>query len=86
MRRWMLAVGLILGGAVAGCASSTQLENEARVHSLRADAAAHGRDYNTAYKEQEKARELHNDAVQKAYKEGRPDVYVPADVPAPTTP
>lgn len=81
-----IGLGLLIVGAI-GCASSTELENKSRVHSLRADAAASGRDYQAAAREQEKARELHAKAVDKAYKEGRTiDVTVPADVPATPTP
>ncbi len=79
----MVAVGLL---ALAGCASSTQIENEARVHSLRADAAARARQYDVAWREQQRAEELHLKAQRKAYKEGRSDVVVPSDVPAPQTP
>ena len=77
----LLAIGFF------GCASSTELENKARVHTLRADAAASVRDYNTAAHEKQEAEELHSKAVKKAYKEGRTsDVTVPADVPANPTP
>ena len=77
---------LLVAGAV-GCASSTELENKSRIHSLRADAAASARDYEVAAKEQDKARDLHAKAVEKAYKEGRAtEVEVPADVPAVPTP
>lgn len=81
-----IGLGLLVAGAI-GCASSTELEDKSRVHSLRADAAASARDYQVAAREQEKARELHAKAVNKAYKEGRTiDVTVPADVPATPTP
>lgn len=70
-----------------GCASSTELEDKARVHTLRADAAASARDYETAAKEKHEAEELHAKAVRKAYKEGNTnDVAVPGDVPASPTP
>ena len=81
-----LGLGLLVVGAI-GCASSTELENKSRIHTLRADAAASARDYEVAAREQEKARDLHAKAVEKAYKEGRTlDVAVPSDVPATPTP
>jgi hypothetical protein len=81
-----IGLGLLIVGAI-GCASSTELEDKSRVHTLRADAAASARDYQLAAREQDKARELHAKAVEKAYKEGRTiDVTVPADVPATPTP
>lgn len=83
MKRWMVGVGLL---AVAGCATSTQLENESRVHSLRADQFASLRQYDVASREQQEAERLHQKAEKKAYKEGRSDVVVPAEVPAPVTP
>jgi len=76
---------LVLG--FFGCASSTELENKSRVHTMRADAAAQSRDYDTAAQEKHKAEELHAKAVKKAYKEGATnDVEVPSDVPASPTP
>jgi len=84
MRR--IGLGLLVAGFF-GCASSTELENKARVHTLRADAAASVRDYDTAAAEKHKAQELHAKAVQKAYKEGNTSVVeVPGDVPATPTP
>jgi hypothetical protein len=83
MRLRVVAVSLL---AVAGCASSTSLENDARVHSLRADAAAQTRDYERAAHEKREAEWLHAKAVKRAYEEGRGDVYVPADVPASAVP
>ena len=81
-----IGLGLLIVGAI-GCASSTELEDKSRVHTLRADAAASARDYQLAAREQDKARELHAKAVNKAYKEGRTiDVAVPSDVPATPTP
>ncbi len=84
----MKRIGLVvLVAGFVGCASSTELENQARVHTLRADAAAQVRDYDTASREKHEAEELHAKAVSKAYKEGRTvDVSVPADVPASPTP
>jgi hypothetical protein len=81
MKRTIVAVGLLALGAGA-CASSTELENQARIHTLRADAAASRRDYDVAAAEKHEAQKLHAKAVYKAYKEGRSDVPVPADVPA----
>jgi len=79
-------LGLLVFGLV-GCASSTELENKARVHTLRADAAASVRDYDTASQEKQKAEELHAKAVKRAYKEGTTNgVVVPSDVPASPTP
>jgi hypothetical protein len=83
MKGWMVGLGLL---AFAGCASSTQLENESRAHGLRADEAARQRQYDVAWREQQEAERLHHKAEKKAYKEGRSDVVVPADVPAPVTP
>ena len=84
MKRFGLAL-LVLG--FVGCASSTELENRSRIHTLRADAAASARDYQVAAREQEKARDLHAKAVEKAYKEGTTvGVAVPADVPASPSP
>jgi hypothetical protein len=81
-----IGLGLLVAGFF-GCASSTELENQARVHTLRADAAASTRDYDTAAREKREAEDLHAKAVSKAYKEGRTvDVTVPADVPASPTP
>jgi hypothetical protein len=84
--RILVVVVELLAVVAVGCASSTELENQARVHSLRADAAARARDYDHAAKEEEEAQELHQKAVKRAYKEGRADVIVPADVPGPLTP
>ncbi len=82
----MMGLGLLALAAI-GCASSTELEDKSRIHTLRADAAASSRDYQLAAREQEKARELHAKAVNKAYKEGRTlEVPVPSDVPATPVP
>jgi hypothetical protein len=78
-------LGFILCGTGA-CASSVELENQSRVHTLRADSAAQARDYRVAAREKEEAEDLHAKAMKKAYKEGRTDVIVPADVAAPPTP
>ena len=86
MKRAIAIAGFFAFAAI-GCASSTQLENESRTHTLRADAAASTRDYNLAAREKEEAQELHEKAVRKAAKEGRAsDVVVPSDVPAPENP
>jgi hypothetical protein len=85
MRLRVLGLGLLAALAI-GCASSVKLENESRVHSLRADAAASARDYRVAAREKEEAEELHQKAMKRAYKEGRNDVVVPADVAGPVTP
>lgn len=87
-----MKLGIVMGGCLlalgaAGCASSTQLENKSRIHQVRADAAAEARDYEVAAREEEKARELHEKAVKKAYKEGKAgQVLVPSDVPYPPPP
>jgi hypothetical protein len=86
MKRAFVIAGVFAATAL-GCASSTELENESRTHTLRADAAAQVRDYDRAAKEKHEAQELHEKAVKKAYKEGRAsDVVVPGDVPAPMSP
>jgi hypothetical protein len=78
----MVAVGMF---AMVGCATSSQLEDQARVHSLRADAAARERNYELAAAEKHKSAELHEKAVKKAYREGNAgNVTVPSEVP--TTP
>jgi outer membrane murein-binding lipoprotein Lpp len=81
-----IGLGLVVAGFF-GCASSTDLENKSRVHTMRADAAASVRDYNTAASEKQRAEELHAKAVKRAYKEGvTNEVTVPSDVPAPPNP
>jgi hypothetical protein len=81
-----IGLGLVVAG-LFGCASSTELENKSRVHTLRADAAASVRDYDTAAREKHEAEELHAKAVNKSYKEGRTsDVQVPSDVPVTPSP
>jgi hypothetical protein len=67
MRLLIAAVGLL---AFGGCATSTQLEREARAHQMRAEALASVRDYNRAADEQRESERLHAKAVKKAYKEG----------------
>jgi hypothetical protein len=84
MRR--IALGLLVAG-LFGCASSSELENKSREHSLRADAAAQRRDYNAAAHEQQEARELHAKAVERAAKEGNTNqIPLPSDIPAPQQP
>jgi hypothetical protein len=84
MRKVMLGLALFALGAV-GCATSAQIEKEARRHDLRADNAAHIRDYQTASAEKAEAERLHRKAVKKAYKEGVTDTVVvpvsPSEVP-----
>lgn len=80
------ACALFALGAV-GCASSTKLENQSRIHEARAHDAARAQNYEVAAREQEKARELHDKAVKRAYKEGNAgEVTVPAEVPYPPPP
>lgn len=87
MKLGIVIAGCLLALGAAGCASSTQLEDKARVHQLRADAAAQSQDYEKAAEEQEKAQRLHEKAVERAYKEGKAgEVVVPSDVPYPPPP
>jgi hypothetical protein len=67
--------------ALAGCATSTQIERQAREHDRRADVAAQMRDYDRAATEKHEAAKLHAKAVHRAYKEG-----AAATVGVPTTP
>lgn len=84
MRR--IALGLLLAG-LFGCASSAELENQSRMHSLRADAAAQQRDYGAAAREQREAQDLHAKAVEKAAKEGNTNqIPLPSEIPASPTP
>jgi hypothetical protein len=86
MKRAIAIAGFFAFAAI-GCATSTQLENESRMHSLRADAAASTRDYNLAAREKAEAQELHEQAVEKAAKEGHAtEMVVPSDIPAPEHP
>lgn len=86
MKLGMVGVGLLALSAF-GCASSQKLEDEARVHQLRADAAASRRDYTVAAEEQHEAAALHEKAVKRAYKEGNAQqVTVPSAVPPPNLP
>jgi hypothetical protein len=81
-----MGLGLLVVGFF-GCASSAELENQSRMHSLRADAAAQRRDYGAAASEQHEARELHAKAVERAAKEGHTNqIPLESDVPAPPAP
>ena len=80
MRHVLIGLGLFAMTA-GGCATSTQLERDARQHDLRADAASQMRDYDRAAKEKEEAERLHRKAVKKAYKEGAAETVI-----VPTTP
>jgi hypothetical protein len=71
MRAWFVGASLLTFGAI-GCADSVKLENEARVHTLRADEAARARNYDVASREQSEAERLHAKAVNKAYREAQP--------------
>jgi len=84
MRR--IGLGLLLAG-LFGCASSAELENQSRIHSLRADAAAQRRDYNAAAHEQHEAQQLHAKAVERAASEGNTNqIPLQSDVPASPAP
>ncbi len=85
MRRLvMMGLGLLAVGAV-GCATSGQIEREAQIHDMKADNAAHIRDYLTAQNEKSEAERMHRKAVKKAFNEGVTDTVivpvVPSDVP-----
>jgi hypothetical protein len=86
MRRLIAGLGLL---AFAGCASSMQLEREAREHQLRAEASASARDYNRAAAEKREAERLHAKAVKKSYKEGNAasvEIPTPPQQPPPAEP
>ena len=70
MRKFLLIGMSFLAFGLAGCATSAQLEQKARIHDMRADAAASVRDYDRASLEKDEAARLHAKAVKKAYKEG----------------
>ncbi len=81
---------MTLVGALAclafGCATSTELEDKARMHGLRADQAAARGDYTLAATEKDEADRLHAKAVKRAYKHGETaNVEVPANLPPPPT-
>ena len=78
MQKLLLGLG-VFGLTLAGCATSTQIEREARLHDMRADAAANIRDYDRASQEKAEAERLHAKAVKRAYKEGNAaGVVIPA--------
>ena len=79
MRKKLLWLGVL---AFTGCASAAKIEREARVHDMRADAAAQVRDYDKAAQEKAEAQRLHAKAVKRAYKEGTTDVVVIPQAPA----
>jgi len=76
MRQILIAVAAV---TFAGCATSAKIEKEARVHDLRADAAASIRDYDRASQEKSEAERLHRKAIKRAYKEGTTGVVVPSE-------
>jgi hypothetical protein len=82
MRKKLLWLGAL---AFAGCASATQLEQQAKLHDMRADNAAQMRDYDKAAAEKAEAAHLHAKAVKRSYKEGTTEQVViptaPASVP-----
>ena len=84
MRKVLLGLGLF-GLTMAGCATSAQIEREARLHDMRADAAARIRDYDRASAEKSEAERLHAKAVKKAVNEGNTSGVViptaPTEVP-----
>jgi hypothetical protein len=76
MRHFLLAVAV---GTLAGCATSAQIEKEARLHDMRADAASTIRDYDVAAAEKHEAQRLHQKALKRAYKEGNSGVVIPSE-------
>jgi hypothetical protein len=76
MRKVLIAVAAV---ALSACASSAKIEKEARLHDMRADAAASIRDYDRAAAEKSEANKLHQKAIKRAYKEGNTGVIVPAE-------
>ena len=63
---------LILAIGVLGCGeSSAYLEDQANAHTRHAAALAQSQDFARASEEQERAAELHKEAVKQAVKEGR---------------
>jgi len=70
--------------AVASCATSSQIEDQARMHADRSEHAAARGDYELAAREKQKADSQHAKAVKRAYKQGQTaGVEVPANVPPP---
>ena len=76
MRHILIGVAAV---TLMGCATSAKIEKEARVHDLRADAAASIRDYDRASAEKSEAERLHRKAIKRAYKEGTTGVVVPSE-------
>lgn len=76
MRQILIGVAAV---TLVGCATSAKIEKEARVHDLRADAAASIRDYDRASQEKAEAERLHRKAIKRAYKEGTTGVVVPSE-------
>ncbi len=63
---------LLLAALMLGCAeSAAQLEDQSLAHARQAQALAQAGNYAHASDEQQKAAELHKDAVERAIKEGR---------------
>ena len=82
MRHVLIGLGLFAMTA-GGCATSSQVEKEARRHDQRADAAAQLREYDKAAQEKAEAERLHRKAVKKAYNEEATDtVVVPSSPPS----
>jgi hypothetical protein len=72
----------ILAALLGGCATSTELEDMARTHALRADQAAAGGNYDLAAHEKAEANRLHAKAIKRAYQHGETaSVQVPGAVP-----
>jgi len=82
MRRTLLWLGAL---AFCGCASAAKIERQAKLHDMRADAAARVRDYDRAAAEKAEAQRLHAKAVRRAYQEGTTEQVViptpPGEVP-----
>lgn len=67
----------------AGCASSTQLSQQANQHMEQARGAAATGNYEMARAEQRRAEHDYQRAVARAYEEERPAPPPPADAPLP---
>ena len=77
-------VAALLAAVLGGCASTSEIEDQARTHALRSQQAAARGDYELAAREKDEADNLHKKAVKHAYKHGETEnVTVPASVPAP---
>jgi hypothetical protein len=81
MRRTLLWLGAL---ALAGCASAAKLEQQAKLHDMRADAAASVRDYDKAAAEKAEAARLHAKAVKRSYEEGTTEQIVVPSAPSET--